>query len=223
MNLTEQDHARISAAVTRAEDRSDGEIVTIISRLSDSYHDVALHWAVLVLVAVLAWAAASPDWLSWWYTTLSGGWRPSPTLRELLTFLMILAVLKFTVSLLILRWMPLRLALTPRATKHRRVRTRAIALFKAAAEHRTVGRTGILIYLSEREQRAEIVADEAILAVTDEATWGEAMNALLAEVREGRVADGMVAAIERIGNVLAEHFPKTIEDRNEISDRLIEL
>ena len=64
--------------------------------------------------------------------------------------------------LLILKWMPLRLALTPGATKHRRVRRRAVAIFKAAAERRTVGRTGILIYLSMAERRAEIVADEAI-------------------------------------------------------------
>jgi putative membrane protein len=32
-----------------------------------------------------------------------------------------------------------------------------------------------------------------------------------------------VAAIERIGAVLAEHFPRAAEDRNEIPDKLIEL
>ena len=35
-------------------------------------------------------------------------------------------------------------------------------LFKAAAERRTVGRTGVLIYLSMGEHRAEIIGDEAI-------------------------------------------------------------
>ena len=71
--------------------------------------------------------------------------------------------------------MPLRLVLTPPATKHRRVRRRAITIFQAAAERRTGGKTGILIYLSIAERRAEIVADEAILKVTDEHAWGEAM------------------------------------------------
>jgi putative membrane protein len=119
--------------------------------------------------------------------------------------------------------MPLRLMLTPAATKHRRVRRRAVVIFKAAAERRTAGRTGILIYLSMAEHRADIVADEAILKVTDEHTWGEAMTALIAEVREGRPGDGIVAAIERVGLVLAEHFPRTTEDINEIPDKLIEL
>jgi putative membrane protein len=221
--LSEADHAKVSAAIAAAERASDGEIVAVATDLSDPYHDVALHWAILVLIAVLAWAAACPSWLEWWFGTLMGGWRPEPSLRELLTFLMVLAVLKFTAVLLILKYMPLRLALTPGATKQRRVRRRAVTVFKAAAERRTVGRTGILIYLSMGERRAEIVADEAILKVTDASTWGEAMLALLTEVRAGRPAEGMVAAIEKVGEVLKQHFPRSATDTNEIPDKLIEL
>ena len=33
----------------------------------------------------------------------------------------------------------------------------------------------------------------------------------------------MVAAIERVGAVLAEHFPRSADDTNEIPDKLIEL
>src|SRR5207237_6404043 len=131
---------------------------------------------------------------------------------QLLTLLMVFAALKFTVALLVLRWMPLRLALTPAATKHRRVRRRAVTVFKAAAERRTEGRTGVLIYLSMAERRAEIVADEAILKVTDDQTWGEAMAALLEQVREGRPGDGICAAIGQVGVVLAEHFPRSEGD-----------
>jgi putative membrane protein len=221
--LSEADHDKVSAAIAAAEADTAGEIVAVATPLSDSYHDVALHWAVAALILVLAWAAWRPDWLQWWYDTLTGGWSADPTLGELLTFLMILAVLKFTAVLLILKWMPLRLALTPGATKHRRVRRRAVAVFRAAAERRTVGRTGILVYLSMAERRAEIVADQAILKVTDEHTWGEAMAALLAEVKQGRVGDGMVAAVERVGAVLSEHFPRSAADANEIPDKLIEL
>ena len=96
-------------------------------------------------------------------------------------------------------------------------------LFKAAAERRTEGRTGILIYLSMGEHRAEIVGDEAITAVTTPETWGEAMAALITEVKAGRQADGIVAAIGMIGEVLAQHFPRVATDRNEIPDKLIEL
>jgi putative membrane protein len=223
LSISAEDHARVSQAIAAAESKSDGEIVTMISELSDSYHDVALHWSVAVLIAVLAWAAAFPTALNWWHDRLLGGWGSEPSLGALLFFLMVLAVLKFTVVLLLLRWMPLRLALTPGATKTRRVRRRAIALFKAAAERRTIGRTGILIYLSTGEHRAEIVADEAIVKVTTPETWGEAMTALIAELKQGRPADGLIAATGIVGDVLAKHFPRSSTDTNEIPDKLIEL
>ena len=223
MRLTDEDRAAVSTAIAAAEAKSNGEIVAVATPLSDPYHDVALHWALVPLFAVLAWAAWRPTALIWWYDHLLGGWDPEPTLGQLLFLLMLFAAAKFIVALLILKWMPLRLALTPAATKHRRVRRRAVTIFRAAAEKRTAGRTGILIYLSLGERRAEIVADEAILKVTDEHTWGEAMTALLEHVREGRPGAGICAAIERVGAVLTEHFPRSDVDVNEIPDKLIEL
>jgi putative membrane protein len=223
MQLSDADRGKVAAAIAAAEAKSAGEIVAVATPISDAYHDVALHWALVPLFAVLAWAAWRPTALVWWYNALFGGWSPDPTLSQLLTLLMVFAALKFTIALLILKWMPLRLALTPGATKHRRVRRRAIATFQAAAAGRTAGRTGILIYLSLAERRAEIVADEAIHKIADEHTWGEAMTALIADVREGRPGDGICAAIERIGVVLEEHFPRQPGDINEIPDRLIEL
>ena len=223
MRLSEQDREKVSAAIAAAESKSNGEIVAVATPISDAYHDVALHWALIPLFAVLAWAAWRPPALIWWYDFLFGGWSPDPTMSQLLTLLMFFAALKFTVALLILKWMPLRIALTPATTKHRRVRRRAVAVFKAAAERRTAGRTGVLIYLSMAERRAEIIGDEAILKVTDDHTWGEAMASLVGEVRQGRPGEGIVAAIERIGVVLSEHFPRSAEDINEIPDKLIEL
>jgi putative membrane protein len=151
------------------------------------------------------------------------GWTAEPTQRELLTLLFGIALLKFLVALFLMKWMPLRLALTPGSTKTRRVRRRAVMLFKTGGERRTIGRTGILIYLSMGERRAEIIGDEAITKATTPETWGEAMAALITDVKAGRPGDGIVAAVERIGDVLAEHFPKSSTDTNEIPDKLIQL
>ncbi|HEY0627718.1 MAG TPA: TPM domain-containing protein [Sphingomicrobium sp.] len=220
--LSADDHKRVSAAIAEAEAKSDGEIIAITADQSDAYHDVGLHWAVLAMVAVLAYFAALPQHLIKWHDWIQG-WSAEPSARELLTLLLFFALLKFLVVLFLLRWRPLRLLLTPGATKTRRVRRRAIMLFKAGAERRTVGRTGILIYLSMDEHRAEIVGDEAITRVITSETWGEAMTALLAEVKQGRPADGIIAAVGIIGAVLAEHFPKSSADTNELPDKLIEL
>ena len=222
LRLSEADHERVSAAIAEAEARSDGEIIAIAADQSDSYHDVGLHYAVLVLFLVLAFFAAWPHQLELWWTRIMG-WTAEPSQRELLTLLLGLALFKFLVVLFLLKWMPLRLLLTPGSTKTRRVRRRAVMLFKTGGERRTIGRTGILIYLSMGEHRAEIMGDEAITAVTTPETWGEAMAALITDVKGGRPGDGIVAAVERIGDVLAEHFPKTSTDTNEIPDKLIQL
>ena len=221
--LSEADHEKVSRAIAAAEAKSDGEILAVVTEQSDAYHDVALHWAILVLIAVLAWFAAFPHSLEYYFDFILGGWQPEPLLGQLLTLLMVIAVLKFTVSLLILKWRRLRIFLTPPGTKQRRVRRRAVSLFKTATEARTVGRTGVLIYLSILERRAEIVADKAIHDVVPEEQWGDAMAAMLADVKQDQPADGIVAAIEQVGAILAEHFPKSASDTNEIPDKLIEL
>ena len=46
---------------------------------------------------------------------------------------------------------------------------------------------------------------------------------MLVHIKEGRIADGMIAAVEQVGEVLAEHFPRAEDDQNELPDRLIEL
>lgn len=223
LNLSDADRERVSQAITAAETASDGEILTIVSAESDSYHDVALHWAVAAMLGVLAFASWQSAWLAGIWERLFGGWDAQPATGQLLFFVMVLVVLKFLAVLLILRWRPLRLALTPGATKGRRVRRRAIALFRAAAERRTVGRTGVLIYLSLAEHRAEIVADEAVTKATTPEGWGDAMAELIAEIRAGKPAEGLVLAIEEVGKVLTHHFPKTSADTNEIPDKLIVL
>jgi putative membrane protein len=222
MRLSEADHARVSEAIAAAEAGTSGEILAVAAEQSDAYHDVGLHYAVAVLFLVIAFFAWQPSLMNWWWDRLIG-WGPPPTTGDILTMLLFVGLLKFLAVLFIMKWMPLRLALTPGATKTRRVRRRAIILFKTAAERRTVGRTGILIYLSMGEKRAEIVGDEAITARTNPETWADAMAALVRDTKEGRPGDGLVAAIGEVGRILGEDFPRAADDRNEIPDKLVEL
>jgi len=221
--LSAEDHKRVSDAVGAAESRTAGEIVTVVADRSDGYSDVALAWAALAAFTALGLFSAFPDFFLGKVESIAGGWNHDWTDRELLGIATALAIVKFLGVWAILHWQPLRFWLVPPPIKTARALRRAIDLFKVGAERRTHGRTGILIYLSMREHRAEIVADEAIASKVAPETWGEAMAAMLAEIRQGRCADGMIAAVEKVGAVLAEHFPRAEDDRNELPDRLIEL
>jgi putative membrane protein len=222
MRLSEADHRQVTAAVTAAEAATDGEIVTVVARRSDAYHDVALHWAVLAMLLALALLAAWPALAQAIHARIGDPWAPASP-GALYTIALVLAALIFLLFRLLLIWGPLRLALTPRTTKARRVRRRALELFRTAAEKRTRAATGILLYLSLDEHRAELIADEAIHSRVAPEIWGEAMADLVEEVKAGRPGAGMARAVERIGIVLAEHFPRSSGDRNELPDRLIEL
>nr|MDP9415911.1 hypothetical protein [Pseudomonadota bacterium] len=204
VRFTQAEHRVVTQAVTEAERSTDAEIVTLVAEKSDSYHDVGLHYAVLGMLLVPALLAALPQGIVDKGMSLFLGWNAVLTRGALMAFLFVALAMVFLIVRYALAYMPLRMALTPGSTKTRRVRRRAIELFRVSAERRTAGRTGVLLYLSLGEHRAEILADEAILPKVAPELWGEAMADLVLEVKAGRPGAGVAKAVERIGSVLAQ-------------------
>lgn len=223
MRLTPEDHDKVTAAVTAAELHTSGEIVTVVARASDAYHDVGLHWAVAAMLLSLAALAAFPAPIEHLHALHAGPWAEHPSTGMTIAIATIIAAVVFLIARYVLAIRPLRMALTPSATKTRRVRRRALDLFRTGAEKRTAGATGVLLYLSLDEHRAELIAEAAIHRRVSADIWGHAMAVLIGAVKDGRPADGMAAAVGEIGVVLAEHFPRADDDVNELPDRLIEL
>ena len=214
--LSEADHDRVTAAVAEAEAHTAGEIVTVVADRSDGYSDVALAWSAIVAFTALIVLTLFPDFYLWLVDRALDNWAHEWTPREIFGLAAVVAIAKFLGMWLLQLWPPLKFWLVLPPIKNHRTLARAVSLFKVGAERRTHGRTGILIYLSMREHRAQILADEAIASKVPPETWGE-------HIGEGRVADGMIAAVGKVGAVLAEHFPRAEDDVNELPDRLIEL
>jgi putative membrane protein len=223
IHMSEADHQLVTQAVAETEKHTIGEIVTIVTDRSDSYHDVALLWANAIAFLAVAVVAFIPDFFLTIVDQLLGGWGHEFTSGEYVAMLFIFMALMWTGVYLLLKWTPLRMFLTPRPIKIRRAQERAMQLFKVGAESRTIAHTGILIFLSMREHRAEIIADTAIAAKVTPEIWGDAMLALIDKVRAGAPGEGMAAAVHQVGAVLIEHFPKSGDNPNELPDRLIEI
>jgi putative membrane protein len=221
--LSEAEHAQVSAAVAAAEAHCAGEIVTVLAEQSDGYSDIQLAWAILIGTMALAVYALIPDFYLGWIERIFGGWNHQWTSREVLSLALTGFILKFLGTWAVQFWRPLKFFLIPGPVKRMRVRDAAVRHFKVGAERRTHGRTGVLIYLSMREHRAEIVADEAIARLVSAEVWGEAMADMLKDIRRGRIADGLAAGVADVGAVLAQHFPRAEDDQNELPDRLIEV
>jgi putative membrane protein len=222
-HVSEADLETVSQAVEAEEANTAGEIVTVVTDRSDGYTDVALVWAIAVAFTAIAVLTFFPTFYLDLVDRVLGTWNNAWTPREIFGLALFVGIVKFAGMWLIQLWQPLKFFLIPGPIKSHRAYHRALTIFKVGAQGRTAGKTGILIYLSMRERRAEIVADEAITSKVAPEVWGEAMAAMLAELKRGHVGAGMAAAVERVGRILAEHLPRQADDVNELPDQLIEL
>jgi len=199
MQFTREDHEAISAAIHDAEKRTCGQIVCVLAHSSSDYAHVPIAWASVLALAV--------PWPLIYFTQWS------------VQRIFLLQLLVFIVAGLSFSWTPLRLVLVPRAIKRARAHRAALEQFVVRGISRTKNRTGVLIFVSLAERYARIIADEGIAAKVHAAEWQAAIDALTAHMRDGRIAAGFTAAIERCGAVLAAHAPPD-GSPNELPDRL---
>jgi putative membrane protein len=202
--LNESDKQRLRAAINDVESKTSGEIVTVIAAASGSYYYYPTLWAALT-------AILSPLLLAW----LSLSFAPLGIVE--------MQLLVFGLLALLLRWPGVKMRLVPRSVQRDYCARRAHEQFLAQNMHTTRERTGVLLYVSVAERHVELLADAGIHARVPEGTWNRIVDDFTAEVKAGRIGAGFVAAVNAIGQHLATHFPRAVDDRNELPDRLIEL
>jgi putative membrane protein len=207
--ISPQDHERIADAIRAAEARTDGEIYCVVAHASDGYFFPAAFLATLgALIASLAVAYGLE---AWWLTIR----LPHFVLVQLLAFASVLALLWAAPGL--------RIHLVPRRLRYQAAHANAMKQFLARNVHRTSARTGVLVFVSIAERYAEVVADSGIDAKVDQHVWDGVVRELTRHAGDDRLTDGFVNAIESVGAVLAQHFPVTPGDTNELDDHLVEI
>jgi len=199
MPISDEDRAAIAAAIRTAERNTSGQIVCVLMRSASEYFYVPVLWAAL-------FGLVSP-----WPLIVLTEWSVQR--------IFLVQILVFAVALLILSWPPLRVALVPRAVRRARAHRAAVEQFFARGLTRTRERTGVLIFVSLAERYARIIADEGIASKVSNRDWQLAVDALTAHMRDGRIAQALVAAIQQCGAVLADHAPPTGAG-NELPDRI---
>jgi len=94
------------------------------------------------------------------------------------------------------------------------VRQRADMLFAKLRVWDTDERNGVLIYVELADRGIEIVADRGVARVVPPEAWPPIVAAIGERFRAGDFAGGMVAGIEQVGRLLAQHFPAREGERN---------
>ncbi len=98
-------------------------------------------------------------------------------------------------------------------------RERAIDVFSRLRVWDTEHNNGVLIYVLYADHAVEIVADRAVGdGRVDPAEWQIACQRMREHFRAGRHAEGAIAGIETVADILSRHAPGRADVGNELPD-----
>jgi uncharacterized membrane protein len=99
------------------------------------------------------------------------------------------------------------------------VMDRAAEVFELLKMHQTQQRNAVLFYLAVEDHKFAVLGDCGINAVVPANFWENIKELMVAEFKQGKFTDGLVAGIQKCGEQLQSHFPFDKEnDTNELSD-----
>lgn len=94
----------------------------------------------------------------------------------------------------------------------------ALLHFRRMGMDRTECGTGVLLFLLLDERKLQILADQGIHTKVAAGTWDGVAAEMSGRFKDGQLAGGLQAGLERVGALLKEHFPRRPGDRNELPD-----
>jgi putative membrane protein len=201
--FSDADKERIRRAVAEAESRSSGEIVTMVVKESERYREAEALGALLLAGLVAVIASVVFHHVTIW------------------TYIPVVCLLFFPSLLLFRRFPRLKLSFAGKGRQAEAVRERALAAFYEKGLYRTEGETGVLIFISLLERKVWILGDRGINEKITPAHWQALAGELASGIRSGRGADALCQVISGCGSLLASHFPRRPDDRNELSDEIL--
>ncbi len=201
--LVDADLAKVHDAIRGAEIHTVGEIVPVVLERSDAHPQGA---AIAALLSTLVFSGAFAADLPWDHPPL------------VLAIQFAFGALGYAVASFLPHFRRL-LVTEDRATEM--AEEQAYQEFHRLGLQGTEARTGVLIFVSLFERRVVVLGDEGIHAKMGDRFWEGVDGAILDGIAKGSLRDGLIAGIELCGDVLAEHFPWTDGDRNELPDRVV--
>lgn len=198
--LSADDRTRISGAIRAAEAKTSGEIVCVLAESSSQPGALPILLAAIVALAL--------PWLLVAYTQFA------------VERILLVQSLVFLLLAILLLLPPVYIALIPRRARRAAAHRLAAEQFVIRGIARKKDRNGILIFVSLAERYARIMADEGIAARATQAQWQAAIDTLVTHMRQGRIADGFVGAIDACADVLTAHFPAAPARQDELPDRI---
>lgn len=87
---------------------------------------------------------------------------------------------------------------------------------------KTEERNAVLILVAPRAQKFAVVGDEGIHKKCGTEFWEQLVATMRGHFQREAFTDALVEAIVTAGDLLAQHFPRQSDDRNELSNDVVE-
>lgn len=201
--VNEADRQLIADAIRAAESRTSGEIVAVIAPESASYLSVPVLIAALLALLV--------PWPFIYFTWFTVQWI---YMMQLVVFLVLLAILMPR---------PARYRIVPKSIQRTRAHSRAIEQFLVHELDSSVGRSGVLVYVSVAERYAEIIADQGLHGKVSTGEWQAIVDEMTALIGDEKPGEAIAGAVTKVGAIMTTHFPATGNDVRRLPDHLIVL
>ncbi len=98
----------------------------------------------------------------------------------------------------------------------------ARAQFEKLGMMRTRERNGVLIFLAPRVQKFAVIGDQGVHEKCGDPFWQALTEAMRTYFQAQNFTDAVVHAIQEAGQLLAQHFPRRPDDRNELPNTVLE-
>jgi uncharacterized membrane protein len=99
---------------------------------------------------------------------------------------------------------------------------RAQKKFMQLGMQKTAERNAVLIFVAPRMQRFAVVGDEGVHEKCGEKFWEELVARMREHFLREDFTEALLEAVEAAGALLAKHFPRTGDSKNELPDDVIE-
>lgn len=99
---------------------------------------------------------------------------------------------------------------------------RARRRFELLGMTKTAERNGVLIYIAPKLRRFQILGDTGIHEKCGDDFWKATTAEMETHFRREAFTEGILHGIAKIGDLLAEHFPRKAADANELPDEVTE-
>ncbi|HCM76446.1 MAG TPA: hypothetical protein DIS90_08685, partial [Cytophagales bacterium] len=183
--FSEQDLARIKAAVKDAESKISGEIVPVFVEKS-GYYTIANYRGAMILAS-----------FAFSLIVIFDRYVPSLSVYDPLLIFVVVVVSGVLGAIITHYVLPIKFWLLSQFHLDQSTRKRAESAFLEEEVFNTRHRTGIMIFVSFFEHEVMVMADRGISKVVGQKEWDKIVGNLIEQIRKGNVTDGMIAAINR--------------------------